>query len=121
MVEDNLESLLERLGMTLLRERIDEDITNYKFTLRKGMTSGIWFNFKEFRFCKTDLENIMAYIHEFTEFTIIMVIQKFKIEPYKKVEFKGYKETYLEHFISLGGSPNGRNLDPETKENKREW
>jgi len=85
------------------------------------MTSGIWFNFKRFCFCKKDIDNVMAYVHEFTEFTIIVIFQKFKIEDYQKVKFKGYGETYMEHFISLGGDDNGRNLQPETKENKKEW
>jgi hypothetical protein len=118
---DNLESLSEKLGLTRSNEKFDEDITNYVFRLRKGITSGIWFNFKEFRFCKKDIDNVMAYIHEFTEFTIIMVFQKFKIKLYKKVKFKGFAETYIEHFISPFGADNGRCLEAETEENKVDW
>lgn len=63
------------------------------------------------------IENLSFWIHEFTEISILRILNRWKKKPFHVfVEFEGYKRTTIPHFISLYGEHNGRNLSPSTKE-----
>jgi hypothetical protein len=66
-------------------------------------------------------QDLGIYVHEFTEATIIQIMNRWRKYWYAGVHFKGYGDTYISHFICLYGTNNGNCLEPVTKRNKPKW
>ena len=109
----------------------EHDIWGFEFTcihewkgkIRKVTdgSSGIYYPTEEILVSQKWIENLGFYVHEFTEAAIIQVFDRLKFDYMAKVHYKGYKSTYIAHFISLFGENNGCCLEPATKKYTTRW
>jgi hypothetical protein len=82
---------------------------------------GIYYPIEKIEVSLHHVQDLGTYIHEFTEVSIIQVLRRFRKDWHRDVEYKGYKRTYITHFISPLGEANGTCLEPVTKRNRPKW
>ena len=82
---------------------------------------GIYYPTERIEIALKTVEDLGFYVHEFTEAAIVQVMLKFRKDWHRFVEFKGYKSTYVTHFISMYGANNQTCLEPVTKRNRPKW
>ena len=66
-------------------------------------------------------EDLGTYVHEFTEASIIQIFRRWRKDWNRGVQFEGYNDTYIVHFISVWGANNGACLEPATRKHKPKW
>jgi hypothetical protein len=82
---------------------------------------GIYYPIERIEVAPKCAEDLGLYVHEFTEAAIIQIMLKFRKDWHRFVEFKGYKSTYVTHFISEYGANNQTCLEPATRSHKPKW
>ena len=65
-------------------------------------------------------EDLGTYVHEFTEVEIIKILRSYHKDWNASFVVKGYRGTFIAHFISLYGV-NGTCMEPVTKRNRPRW
>ena len=61
------------------------------------------------------VEDISFWVHEFSELSIIRILNGWKKPVRRLVIFDGFKSTRVPHFITPYGVKNGRNLETSTR------
>jgi hypothetical protein len=82
---------------------------------------GISYPTEEVEISLAHSQDLGTYVHEFTETTVIQIMNRWRKYWYAGVQFKGYGDTYIAHFICPYGTNNGRCLEPVTKRNRPRW
>jgi hypothetical protein len=82
---------------------------------------GIYYPIERIEISPKHAEDLGTYIHEFTEHAIIHIFLHWGKDWNHGVKFEGYKSTYIVHFITPWGVPNGRSLFPATRKNRPKW
>ena len=68
------------------------------------------------------INNLGFWIHEFSELTIIGIIEREGLDDWKNsVKFDGYKKTYISHLISPYGYDNEQSLNPQKSKHIPVW
>ena len=113
-----------------LKKYKEHDILSFSFScisdyggrhLITNGDSGIYYPISEIRISPQYVENLGFYVHEFSEASIIQLLIEWGFDYHSKVEFKGFKSTYIAHFITPFGTNNGCNLRPATKKDTARW
>jgi hypothetical protein len=82
---------------------------------------GIYYPIEMVEISAKHVEDLGTYVHEFTEASIIQILIRFRKDWNRRVEFKGYKSTYIAHIISIWGMNNDTCLEPCTRSSRPKW
>ena len=82
---------------------------------------GIFYPIEEIEVSPIHAFDLGLYVHEFTEAAFIRIFRRWRKDWNKGVNFDGYNETYIVHFISMYGVNNGSCLEPATHKNRPRW
>jgi hypothetical protein len=82
---------------------------------------GIFYPIEKIEISSIHAFDLGTYIHEITEASIIQILRRYHINWHKAVQFDGYNETYIVHFISAWGANNGACFEPVTRKHKPLW
>lgn len=83
--------------------------------------SGIYYPVEQIRAAPKFAKNLGFWLHEFTEAAIIEVLEREGYDWNAKFHPKGFKSTFIAHFITPLGANNGCTIDPATRTNRPKW
>jgi len=83
--------------------------------------AGIYYPINEIRVAPIFAKNLGFWIHEFSEAAIVETLDKVGYDWNARFHPKGFKSTFIAHFITPLGENNGCTLDPATRTNRPKW
>ncbi len=82
---------------------------------------GIFYPIERIEISPDHAQDLGTYVHEITEASIIQILRRWRKDWNRGVQFEGYNDTYIVHFISVWGANNGTCLEPVTRQHKPKW